>query len=328
MRRTCTPSGRAHTRARSRAPMLAGLATWAIVGHSERRRDQGETDALIGRKLVRCAEAGLRPILCVGEQLDEREAGRRREDGSRPARGLPRGRRSEPAPIPATWSSPTSRSGRSAPGRTARGADAATWPRPSGRRLRCSRRRERGPPTCPCSTAAASRQRLDRGVPGRADHRRRARRRRQPQGRRDGAASSRAPRSRHAHAPRRHDRSRPAPPPAARPRPLVLVIIDGFGIGPVPADDAIASARMPAWRALLADVAARAAATHPRKPSACPPGRWATARSATSTSGAGARSLQDLPRIDAAIADGSFFENAGRCSTRSSRAAQAPVGCT
>jgi triosephosphate isomerase (TIM) len=57
------------------AAMLAGLATWSIVGHSERRRDQGETDELIGRKLVRCAEAGLRPILCVGEQLDEREAG-------------------------------------------------------------------------------------------------------------------------------------------------------------------------------------------------------------------------------------------------------------
>jgi len=57
------------------AQMLVGLATWSIVGHSERRRDQGETDELIGRKLVRCAEAGLRPILCVGEQLAEREAG-------------------------------------------------------------------------------------------------------------------------------------------------------------------------------------------------------------------------------------------------------------
>jgi triosephosphate isomerase len=56
--------------------MLAGLATWASVGHSERRRDQGETDEIIGRKLVRCSEAGLRPILCVGEQLAEREAGR------------------------------------------------------------------------------------------------------------------------------------------------------------------------------------------------------------------------------------------------------------
>ncbi len=57
------------------APMLAGLATWVIVGHSERRRDAGETDALIGRKLGRAIDAGLRPILCVGEQLAEREAG-------------------------------------------------------------------------------------------------------------------------------------------------------------------------------------------------------------------------------------------------------------
>jgi triosephosphate isomerase (TIM) len=56
------------------APMLAGLATWAIVGHSERRRDAGETDSIIGRKLGRAIDAGLRPILCVGEQLDEREA--------------------------------------------------------------------------------------------------------------------------------------------------------------------------------------------------------------------------------------------------------------
>ena len=58
------------------APMLRGLATWVIVGHSERRRDAGETDERIGRQLGRAIEAGLRPILCVGEQLAEREAGR------------------------------------------------------------------------------------------------------------------------------------------------------------------------------------------------------------------------------------------------------------
>jgi triosephosphate isomerase len=57
------------------APMLSGLATWVIVGHSERRRDAGETDDLIGRKLGRAIEAGLRPILCVGEQLHERGSG-------------------------------------------------------------------------------------------------------------------------------------------------------------------------------------------------------------------------------------------------------------
>ncbi|MBA2254264.1 MAG: triose-phosphate isomerase [Chloroflexi bacterium] len=58
------------------ASMLEGLVSWCIVGHSERRRDHGETDERIGHKLARCREAGIRPILCVGEQLQEREAGR------------------------------------------------------------------------------------------------------------------------------------------------------------------------------------------------------------------------------------------------------------
>jgi len=56
--------------------MLVGLADWVIVGHSERRRDHDETDERIGRKIARAVEAGLRPILCVGEQLADREAGR------------------------------------------------------------------------------------------------------------------------------------------------------------------------------------------------------------------------------------------------------------
>ena len=67
------------------AGMLVGLASWVIVGHSERRRDAGETDELISRKLQRAVEVGLRPILCVGEQLAERRHGRVRCRGA--ARG-------------------------------------------------------------------------------------------------------------------------------------------------------------------------------------------------------------------------------------------------
>ena len=49
---------------------------WVIVGHSERRALYGETSALVAKKVARAVALGLRPIVCVGETLDERDAGR------------------------------------------------------------------------------------------------------------------------------------------------------------------------------------------------------------------------------------------------------------
>lgn len=58
------------------ASMLADLGcAYVIVGHSERRAMFGETDALVAAKCEAVLGAGMRPVLCVGESLSERESG-------------------------------------------------------------------------------------------------------------------------------------------------------------------------------------------------------------------------------------------------------------
>ncbi len=62
------------------AAMLADLGcTNVIVGHSERRRDHGETDSLVAAKASAAHRAGLVAIVCLGESAAEREEGRARD---------------------------------------------------------------------------------------------------------------------------------------------------------------------------------------------------------------------------------------------------------
>ena len=55
--------------------MLDGVATFVILGHSERRQYDGETDESVGRKVASAVAHGLRPIAAVGERAEERRAG-------------------------------------------------------------------------------------------------------------------------------------------------------------------------------------------------------------------------------------------------------------
>ena len=74
-------------------PQLADVGcTWALCGHSERRRDHGEDDELVARKAMAANRHGLTPLICLGETLEERQAGRTFEVLERQLNGVLRQR--------------------------------------------------------------------------------------------------------------------------------------------------------------------------------------------------------------------------------------------
>src|ERR1700730_2183243 len=77
----------AHTGDVSPEMIVDAGCTRAIIGHSERRQDHGETDNQVNRKLKAALAAGLTPIVCLGETLAQREGGETREVLQRQFRG-------------------------------------------------------------------------------------------------------------------------------------------------------------------------------------------------------------------------------------------------
>src|SRR5439155_110685 len=65
----------AYTGEVSAAMLLDFACKYVIIGHSERRAYHAESDELVAQKTLRALQAGLTPIVCVGETLAEREAG-------------------------------------------------------------------------------------------------------------------------------------------------------------------------------------------------------------------------------------------------------------
>ncbi|MDZ7374717.1 MAG: triose-phosphate isomerase [candidate division KSB1 bacterium] len=67
--------------------LLSAGCKFVIIGHSERRQYFGETDQTVNRRVRRALASGLTPIVCVGETLEERRAGRTHEVVERQVRG-------------------------------------------------------------------------------------------------------------------------------------------------------------------------------------------------------------------------------------------------
>ena len=96
--------------------------------------------------------------------------------------------------------------------------------------------------------------------------------------------------------------------PSHAPKPVVLMILDGWGHREDPADNALAQAELPHWRALLATCPHTLIHTEGRHVG-LPDGQMGNSEVGHMNLGAGRIVHQDLTRIDAAIEDGSFFEN-------------------
>ncbi len=273
--------------------MLAELGVpYVILGHSERRQYYNENDADLARKVRAALDAGLRPILCCGETLEEREGGQTESKvGGQLDAGLAEISAAELAgvaiayePIWAIGTGVTATPGAGAGDRRLRApARARALRRRRRRRAHPLRRQRQG--------------RQHRHAHGAAGHRRRARRRGQP--RPGGVRPHRALRG-----------ARVTQAGAGGPayRPVVLIVLDGWGVAPPGPENAVSLAATPVFDRLAAEYPHGVLdASGPAV--GLPPGQMGNSEVGHLNIGAGRVVYQDLTRISLAVEDGSFYEN-------------------
>ena len=272
--------------------LRAAGAGWVLLGHSERRQFFGETDAGVAAKAKAALAAGLLPIVCVGETLAEREAGRTLDvvlgqlDGA--LAGLERAALSlitlayEPV-----WAIGTGRVATPPQAQEVHGAMREHLPPGTARRWR--RRTAH-----PLRGQRQARECQGTARPARRGRRASGRRQPGPAGLRPhravrGAGLSEAGQSRRRPAPAAGD---PALSPDGRVhRPVVLMVLDGWGCAPDGPGNAVSLAHTPVFDRLLA-ATLTARWTRPAWPSACRRARWAIPRWVTSTSAPAASSTR------------------------------------
>ena len=282
-------------------PMLVELGVpYVILGHSERRQYFNENDADLAQKVRAALDAGLLPVLCVGETLEEREAGRTEQKvGGQLDADLAEITDAELARVAVAyepiWAIGTGRRPRRSRRRRRSPLPARAWRRGSPRRSRrasstaaASRRRTstrswRSPTSTACSSAA-------------------------PAWTRTSSPASSASRRRD----RRAAQGQPCDPslsPVGRVmRPVVLAILDGWGAAAPGSGNAVELARTPVFDHLMA--------TYPHgtleasgRAVGLPGGQMGNSEVGHLNIGAGRVVYQDLTRISLAVEDGSFFEN-------------------
>ena len=276
------------------ADMLKDLGVkYVIIGHSERRQYFGETDLTVNRKVLSALEAGLHPIICVGETLEQRELGITMELIALQVKSALAGVPAEKLRKCVIAYEPVWAIGTGKTATAEQAAEVCTFIRTTvrhlyGARIARSITIQYGGSMKPANAAELLAQPdIDGGLIGGASL--------NPE---DFIAIINAANQGCAF-PRRNGMNK---------TPTTLIIMDGFGIAPPADDNAVTLAKTPVLDKLFQEYA-HTTLSASGLDVGLPAGQMGNSEVGHTNIGGGRVVFQDLPRISRAIEDGSFFKN-------------------